>query len=70
MEISKPANPIILIQTLLCKGPEGKRILKPLLVTPAKAGVQKIPAKYQIASYEALLDSGESRNDGLRSPIN
>ena len=39
-------------------------------VTRYGAGIQKIPARYQLAYSKTLLDSGESRNDGLPSHLN
>ena len=41
---------------------QGKRILNSRPVTPAAAGVQKIPAGYQLTYGAAPLDSGFSQN--------
>ena len=49
---------------------QGKRILISTPVTPAKAGGQGIPARYNLFYREGLLDSDLRRKDGYRSCLN
>ena len=46
---------------------QGKGLLISTAVTPAKAGVQRIPARYNFFYREGLLDSGLRRKDGTEA---